>query len=174
MQHTQAAWMRLGDLLVARRRSLGRDYRNRKHFAEETGLDYKIISDLESGRRANYSAATLLAIESAYRWQFGSVQAVLAGGQPAAIPLGEGSLLTPIAEASDGHSRRYEFVTNEGETVILQEVLGQPFEMFALEVQKAIEATPPERREDAIRMSRQVLWAMLREMGADLPDVPAK
>jgi hypothetical protein len=77
-----SAWQRLGDLLVARRIELSPRWRNRTRFAEEVGLHWRMLFDIERAKRQSFPAETLMAIEVAYRWQYGSIERVLAGGDP--------------------------------------------------------------------------------------------
>jgi hypothetical protein len=86
-------WKRLGKSLLARRVELDLRYRNRRVFADDVGLDYRVLYDIESGRRSNYSDATLHAIERAYQVQAGSIRGVLAGGalEPATPQPGDGA-----------------------------------------------------------------------------------
>src|ERR1700744_4726356 len=88
------AWERLGGSLVRRRLDLDPRYRNRKLFAQERcpGL-YRVLSDIELGRRSGYKPAVLLAIERAHGAAPGSIDRFLAGGdlaarqsEPAAAP----------------------------------------------------------------------------------------
>jgi hypothetical protein len=76
-----AAWERLGGSLVRRRLELDPRYRNRKLFAQERcpGL-YRVLSDIELGRRSSYKPAVLLEIEGAYGLEPGSIDRFLAGG----------------------------------------------------------------------------------------------
>lgn len=85
-------WKRLGKSLLARRVELDLRYRNRRAFAADVGLDYRVLYDIESGRRSNYADATLHAIERAYQLQAGSIRSALAGGalEPAAPQSAEG------------------------------------------------------------------------------------
>lgn len=77
-----APWERLGDMLASRRGQLKPEYRNRRVFAEEAGINYRVVFDVEHGRRSNYGRQTLAALERAYWWRPGSVAAVLGGGAP--------------------------------------------------------------------------------------------
>lgn len=74
------AWHRLGELLVGRRVEINRDYRNRRAFAVDVDVDYRVLYDIESARRTNYSQPTLRVIEHAYRLAPGSIDRTLAGG----------------------------------------------------------------------------------------------
>lgn len=88
-------WKRLGKSLLARRVELDLRYRNRRAFAADVGLDYRVLYDIESGRRSNYSDATLHAIERAYRIQAGSIRNALTGGA-----------IEPIAPPVEGEARQ--------------------------------------------------------------------
>lgn len=78
-------WQRLADLLIARRVELNDAWRNRQQFCRDTGAEYRIVHDVENAKRANYSGSTLALIERAYRWQPGSIRAVLEGGDPTPV-----------------------------------------------------------------------------------------
>lgn len=80
-------WERLGALLRVRRGQIDVKFLNRKAFATETGLDYRVVYDLESHRRENFTKETLAAAEVAYRWREGSIAAVLSGGDAMPLPL---------------------------------------------------------------------------------------
>lgn len=84
----QSAWERLGALLVARRVELG--HTKRLTWARDVlGLTHdRTQSDLENARRTNYDAATLAQVEQQYMWSFGSIQRVLAGGNPEPLDVG--------------------------------------------------------------------------------------
>lgn len=87
-QHDKDAWTRLGILLERQRVMLDTRYSNLSLFAEERGLNWRMAWDAEKGRRTNFKPATRLALDIAYGWEPGSVDAVLAGGDPvpAALP----------------------------------------------------------------------------------------
>lgn len=76
------AWIRLGRLLEQRRVMMDSRYSNLALFAEERGINYRMAWDIEQGRRTNYRRATRLAIDVAYGWRPGSVDAVLEGRNP--------------------------------------------------------------------------------------------
>jgi hypothetical protein len=73
---------RLGRLLVQRRISLAPRYRVRTLFADDVGLHWRLLHDLERNKRSNFTDETLAAVEVAYRWKPGSIARVLAGGDP--------------------------------------------------------------------------------------------
>lgn len=78
-----ASWKRLGDLLARARVELDPRYVNRRLFCQETGINYRMTTDIENGLRTNYGRSTIIAIEVAYGWAPGSIRRVLDGGDPA-------------------------------------------------------------------------------------------
>jgi hypothetical protein len=76
------AWKRLGALLVQRRIELAPRYRKRTAFADDVGIKWRLLYDIERAKRDSFTAETLAAVEVAYQWQRGSVMRVLAGGDP--------------------------------------------------------------------------------------------
>lgn len=74
----------LGAHVVNRRRQLG--WPTRQAFADNINLVYRVLSDLENGSR-RLGAKAYAEVERALRWQPGSVDAVLAGGDPAPVEL---------------------------------------------------------------------------------------
>lgn len=75
--------VRLGQLVVARRVELG--MRTSAALAEAANLTVRVIGDLESGRRSNFSQTTTASIEHALEWDIGSLKLALQGGQPRPI-----------------------------------------------------------------------------------------
>lgn len=102
------AWQRLADLLVMRRVELDPRYRNRRTFCEEKQLDYRVISDIESARRTNFSQPMLTAIEVAYGWASGSIQRVLDGGDPTPVMSSRNTDTAGFAEDRSGAEARLE------------------------------------------------------------------
>jgi hypothetical protein len=88
-------WKRLGELLVRRRIELDPAYRNRQTFVTARGLNYRTVSDIESGRRDNYGPQTIVALEVAYAVTPGAVRAALAGGDLEPLP-GPAPRLAPV------------------------------------------------------------------------------
>ena len=78
--YPQEAWERLGELLVSRRVELDVRFRNRRTFAATVELDYRVLYDIESTRRTNFTKSTLRAVEHAYGLVSGSLDRTLAGG----------------------------------------------------------------------------------------------
>lgn len=73
-------WRRLGEEVKRRRGYLG--FKSRREFAEATDFPAKTLSDLEQGKRTTFTPDTFARLEGALQWESGSVQAVLAGGDP--------------------------------------------------------------------------------------------
>jgi hypothetical protein len=90
-------WRELGIKLKQRRALLDPRWRNRRAFAEENHLDYRLIYDIEEARRPNFGVTTLTAIEVAYRLGPGSIAAFRKGGEFAP---------TPAATAADERDAR--------------------------------------------------------------------
>ena len=76
------AWVRLGKALERRRGQLGYGFRRRGEFADGTGLSSKTLARIEHAWRDAYPDDTIALIEVIYRWQPGSAEAVLRGGEP--------------------------------------------------------------------------------------------
>lgn len=75
-------WIRLGTELMARRIELG--FPKRKPFAVAKGFkNDRVLAALENHERTNFSKGTLTSIEIAYEWEIGSIDSILAGGDPA-------------------------------------------------------------------------------------------
>lgn len=90
-----ANWKQLGEQLVRRRIELDPRYANRRLFADERGVNYRTVSDVERGRRDNYEDATITALEVAYAVKPGSVSHALAGGELEPLP-GARPSLAPV------------------------------------------------------------------------------
>ncbi len=77
-------WRRLADYVVARRVELG--MRDRRAFAEATGVTDRTLGKLENGQRV--SPSTLGMVENQLGWAPGSCRRILAGGEPNLEPAG--------------------------------------------------------------------------------------
>jgi len=75
------SWARLGELLVQRRIELDPRYRNRRIFADERGLNWRLLHDLERAKRTNFEPETMAAVEVAYGLAPGSIGRTLSGGE---------------------------------------------------------------------------------------------
>ncbi len=83
---------------MRRRVELDPRYTNRRTFTRDRGIDYRIASDMEAGRRGNYEAATLAAAELAYRLAPGSLATALAGGELEFEPVAAPASLRPVPD----------------------------------------------------------------------------
>jgi hypothetical protein len=75
-------------MLERRRAELGYGFRQRHTFVRDRGagaISVKTISRLEKGERDSYPESTIGTVELMYQWSPGSVESVLAGGQPSAL-----------------------------------------------------------------------------------------
>ena len=79
--HGAERWQGLGALLIQRRTALSPRYHNRRVFSEATGLNYRVIYDIEEARRTNFGHSTLAAIEAAYKLEPGAISRYLDGGE---------------------------------------------------------------------------------------------
>lgn len=86
---------RLGHAVVARRTDLG--MRTTKALAELADLSPRMLGDVENGRRDNFSPGAKAQIERALQWEPGSIDAVLAGGDPTPMP----SPPRPVTDEAD-------------------------------------------------------------------------
>ncbi len=95
--YPREAWDRLGGLLVSRRVELDVRFRNRRTFAETVDLDYRVLYDIESARRVNFTKSTLRAVEQAYRLKSGSLDRTLGGGPLEPLEVASAGMETPAA-----------------------------------------------------------------------------
>ncbi len=79
-------WRRLADYVVARRVEL--HMRDRRAFAEATGVTERTLGKLENGQRV--SPSTLGVVENHLGWSPGSCRRILAGGEPDSRPAEQG------------------------------------------------------------------------------------
>jgi Helix-turn-helix len=80
-----ADWRRLADYVVARRVEL--HMKDRRAFADATGVTERTLGKLENGQRV--SPSTLGVVENHLGWAPGSCRRVLAGGEPSVRPAGQ-------------------------------------------------------------------------------------
>ena len=73
-------WRRLGRFVAAERARLGL---SPAQLAAQIGLSKRTIENVEAGGRDTYRHTTLSRIEDALGWEPGSVERILAGGDPA-------------------------------------------------------------------------------------------
>lgn len=82
------AWRRLGGLLRSRRAHIDPSYRNRGAFCEATGLNYKLVQEVESASRTSFTDESLALLEQSYRLVEGAIRHTLAGGPLETLPAG--------------------------------------------------------------------------------------
>lgn len=88
------SWQRLGRALIARRVDLNPKYKSREAFARATGMDYRVLFDIENARRTNFGPTTIARIERAYRLAGGSMEKFRANPDLTEFPdrVGEASI----------------------------------------------------------------------------------
>lgn len=88
MPASREDWGRVGALLIERRIGISPRYANRRAFADDTGMNWRMLYDAENGKRATFKPETVRAFEAAYRLAPGSLERTLAGGplEPAPAP----------------------------------------------------------------------------------------
>ncbi|MER6942553.1 hypothetical protein ABT294_00895 [Nonomuraea sp. NPDC000554] len=142
-------WKSLGKSLLARRVELDLRYRNRRTFASAVGLDYRVLYDIESGRRTNYSSSTLRAVERAYRLQAGSIDDLLSGGH--LLPL-DGETVEPSTppQPVEPSKHQYEDAAEQHlwETPDLSEAQRQQL-IFVVQAMRRAEESPGRERPQA-------------------------
>jgi hypothetical protein len=74
------AWLRLGELLTARRAELDPRFVNRRRFAEARRVNERVVADIERGRRTNFTHEMLRALEVAYALEMGAILEAVAAG----------------------------------------------------------------------------------------------
>ncbi|BCY10897.1 helix-turn-helix transcriptional regulator [Actinoplanes sp. L3-i22] len=72
-------WKRLGDTVISRRIELKMP--NRDDLATASGISYRILGDIETGRRSNFDRTTLAKLEQALHWTAGSARTIAEGGE---------------------------------------------------------------------------------------------
>jgi hypothetical protein len=75
----ESGWARVARYI--REAAAGR-YSTHGEFAVAASLSVRTIEDLTAGRRTRYSTTTIYRVESALRWQHGSIQRIAEGGSP--------------------------------------------------------------------------------------------
>lgn len=103
MSYPAEDWLRLGRMLIAQRVALNPEWHNRQKFVNASGLNERLVSDLEKGRRAAYRDSTLDAVENAYHLPQGAIQKALADPEyqfPEVEPAGR-TFVGPVAARLD-------------------------------------------------------------------------
>jgi len=80
-------WQRLARLVTHRRVQLG--HASQTEFASASGLKIRTLNNIENARRPGYDPSTIALLEQGLQWQPGSVEAVLAGGDPVPVAVAE-------------------------------------------------------------------------------------
>lgn len=73
-------WKRLADAVVRRRAKLGR--LTQAQIAHRSGISLDRIQAIEGAKSDRYRRVTLMALEQALEWEPGSIDEILAGGDP--------------------------------------------------------------------------------------------
>ena len=119
---------RLGHYVVSRRVSLG--YRNRTDLADSLPFTVRTLADIEHGAR-NASPGTYAMLENKLAWAPGSIDTILAGGEPKELV---------VKLRRDSPEPRYEsFTTDALSRASTEELL--------LELRRRISRPPDRRRE---------------------------
>lgn len=110
---------RLASRVVARRKEKG--WPTRQAFADAIDLTYRVLTDLENGvRRLGPKAYAV--IELALEWRPGSIDNILAGGEPRAITP-ENSLLASRVRHPSRTAETIELLEDEDMASLLQKLL---------------------------------------------------
>jgi transcriptional regulator with XRE-family HTH domain len=105
MNYTAERWRELGEHLTRRRVALG--FPKRSEFAKHLRLTHdRTLSDIEKGRRNNYSAATLGQLEGYYRLAVRAITDFLEGAPT--LVSDPGVIGGSIAEAAAAHGHDLE------------------------------------------------------------------
>lgn len=76
------AWTRLGRYLTARRVHIDPTrYKTRQAFAAETGVNYRLLQDLETASRSTFTDETVALFETAYQLEPGAIVRFLEGAE---------------------------------------------------------------------------------------------
>ena len=94
---------RLGHHVVSRRVALG--YRNRTDLADSLQFTVRTLADIEHGVR-KASPGTYAMLENKLAWAPGSIDTILAGGEPTETGGPHGAAPTPTPRPRDTHCAR--------------------------------------------------------------------
>lgn len=144
MPWSSGVWMRLGEQLVARRVQLRSEWSVRRRFTDDTGVDYRVVYDIEKARRTNFSDGTLRRLEKAYGLRAGAIPAILSGDDMQAWAV----------ETTSGLTTR---IVRDGQ-----------LDVFLAQARDAMQQLSPQQREEIERTTIRLLRGMLRDMGAEI------
>lgn len=82
MTQSGSAWQDLAKRLESRRVELDPRYSNLSEFSRATGVHYKTLQRAEGGKPHQFGRGTLAALDAAYGYLPGSIESMLAGGEP--------------------------------------------------------------------------------------------
>lgn len=100
-EYPDRAWLRLGRLLQSRRVQIDPAYANRLTFCSATGLNYKLVQEVERAKRRTFTDVTFALFEAAYRLTSGSIRRTLAGGDLEPAEVADASLPPEGPEEED-------------------------------------------------------------------------
>lgn len=100
-EYPDRAWLRLGRLLQSRRVHIDPAYANRLTFCSATGLNYKLVQEVERAKRRTFTDVTFALFEAAYRLTSGSIRRTLAGGDLEPTEVADASLPPEGPEEED-------------------------------------------------------------------------
>ena len=139
--HPAGSWVRLGGQLARRRVEIDPRYKNRTLFAEERGMNWRLLHDIERAKRTNFEPETLAAIEVAYELAPGAIARAL-----------DGADLEP-ASASESAPASELAAVPEGDREAVAEVLSLLTDKYEREIAEMTNI-PLERRFELIRLLR--------------------
>ena len=91
-------YQRLGDQVRDRRNAIGL---KQHQAAERAGISLPVWGVVERAERTRYRKSTFRAVERALGWASGSVEAILAGGEPTLLET-SGAVLQPATSSAQG------------------------------------------------------------------------
>lgn len=78
-------WIRAGEAIQARREEVG--YRTQESLAAALGSTVKWVNNIENARHAPYRKTYVHQLERLLKWDRGSVDRILDGGEPVELPV---------------------------------------------------------------------------------------
>lgn len=138
-------WKLLAEHAAHRRAELGL---SQIEVAQRGPLSLDRVQNIEGAKRTSYRLATLLALERALGWREGSVETILAGGEPQPLP--------PVARISN---LRFEAPVPSDEELRESDLAPETIEAL-LDMRRHVERLVAKRDEDAIRRANRVLRAL--------------